>query len=611
MNRKQRRAQKSTPPAPSQIVRPAYQRIFEDALWLHQSGQLDKAESLYRQVLEMEPRHFECLHRLGMIACQKGDHFKAIDLISRAIALNDKVALYFSNLGVSQDRGGLPDAAIASYRRAVELQPQYVLALNNLGVLLHAQGLLGDAADCYRRILAVQPNDIAALNNLGNLLKDLGQAARAVACYRRALDSDPTFTEAASNIAVAVTLIAEWSADEAFAATKQAGACFDSLFGARQTQSHGNQRDPERRLRIGYLSPSLQNHVLAGNIEPLLRAHRRDRVAVHVYADVPHPDEVTRRLQGLADSWTFVHATPDAEVARRIMADGIDILINPIGHWAHNRLSVFALKPTPIQVSYLIQGLSSGMQSLDYAIGDPWINFDGAMQNYATENVVELPSGFQVTSFAKEWVIGDVPMMANGFVTFASFNNPTKLSDTTLELWAAVMARVPNSRLLIKGLMLDRAYSQGVLRQRLVALGIAPERVEMVGFLTADEHMELHNRVDIILDTTPFSGGRTTEDALWMGVPVVTLIGDTICGRISYSHLGRIGAPELAVHSKAEYVELAVGLAETPDRLRHYRKTLRKSFATSSLLDADTHVTELEDAFRDMWRQWCDSPKVG
>lgn len=606
MNRSQRRANKKLQPAPSRTANPQLQQVFDQALWHHQAGHLAQAEQLYRHVLANEPRHVESLHRLGMIALQVGQEDGAIQLIGQAIALNGKVALYHFNLGSALKSKGALDAAVTAYRKAIALQPDYILALSNLGTALQEQGLLDEASHCFHKVLKLEPDNSAAHNNLGNALKDLGQAAEAVACFRRSFELDPSWLMAASNIAITVPLIAEYSAEEAFVATKEAGALFDAAFSQqRATAAYSNSPAPERPLRIGYLSPSLQKHVLAGNLEPLFRGHHRDQFSVYVYAHVPHPDAVTQRLMGLADHWTDVHDLSDNAVAHKIRADGIDILINPIGHWLDNRLPVFARKPAPIQVNYLIQGLTTGLDAIDYAIGDRWMNFDGAMQTCATENVVELPSGFQVTSFAQEWPIHHESATEEGAITFASFNNPTKLSNATLELWAAVLARVPGSKMLVKGLMLDRPYNRSRLLTRMAEHGIAPERVELVGFLSDDGHMDLHNRVDIMLDTIPFAGGRTTEDALWMGVPVVTLIGETVCGRIGYSHLSRIGVPELAARTKAEYVEIAADLAGDFARRKQYRQTLRKAFAASSLLDVNTHVTELEDAFRIMWRRWC------
>ena len=312
------------------------------------------------------------------------------------------------------------------------------------------------------------------------------------------------------------------------------------------------------------------------------------------------------RIKELADSWTFVHGLTDDQVAERIIEDGIDILVDPMGHWSSNRLSVFARKPAPIQVSYLCQNLTTGLSKMDYVIGDRWLNEGGVMQNFATERVVELDGGFQTTSYDHETPIGEVPSVAAGFVNFASFNNPAKISDASLKLWAAVLDHVSEARLLIKGKWLDRPEKRAFLSKRLEDFGIPAGGVDLLGLAPGPDHLGVHNRADIMLDTIPFSGGQTTIDALWMGVPVVTLIGDTVYGRFSYSHLARVGVPELAAKDEAEFIDIAAALAGDPDRLGHYRQTLRPALQASSLLDAHQHTAELEDAFRVMWRRWCD-----
>ena len=316
-------------------------------------------------------------------------------------------------------------------------------------------------------------------------------------------------------------------------------------------------------------------------------------------------DAVTWRLKDLTDSWAFVHTRSDEEVAALIAADGIDILVDPMGHWSGNRLPVFARKPAPIQVAYLGQGLTTGLAAMDYVIGDRWLNQGGAMQRHAVEQVVELPGGFQVTRFAEAPAIGGLPMDANGTVTFASFNNPAKISDATLALWAAVLAAVPEARLMIKGNGLDRPEAQARLRERLRRGGIDDRRCDVRGRVAETAYLAAHDGADIMLDTAPFTGGRTTLDALWMGVPVVTLKAEPIHARYSYSHLARAGAPELVAESAADYVRIATELAADPARLRCYRRQLRPALLASSLLDGPRHVAELEAAFRVMWRRWC------
>ena len=567
-------------------------------------GRLDEAVASYRKALTIQPDYAEAHSNLGNVLLDLGRLDEAVASYRKALTIQPDFAEAHSNLGnVLQSLGRLEDA-VASCQKAIAIQPDYAEGHCNLGSTLKELGRLDEALASYHKALAIKPDYPMAHSNLGNVLQDLGRLDEAVASYRKALAIKPDFVEAHSNLLVTMPFMSCFDGAAVFAAACRAGTVFESPFADRLTIRHANTPDQERRLRVGYLLSS--NTTLAKNIEPVFKAHRRDRVSVHVYAHVANPDDVTWRLKELADSWVFVHGLSDDQLAARIAGDGIDILVDPVGHWAGNRLVVFARKPAPIQVSYLSQGLTTGLSAMDYTISDRWLNFNGAMQSFATEQVVELPSGFEVKVLDWDLPVGEAPSTANGFITFSSFNNPAKISDASLRLWAAVLAPLPTARLLIKGKWLDQPKKRALLSKRLTDHGIPAERTDFRGFVPGPDHLAVHNLADIALDTIPFAGGQTTIDALWMGVPVVTLIGDTACGRYGYSHLNRIGHPELAARSEAEFVEIALALTGDPDRLRNYRQTLRPALRASSLVDASLHVAELEEAYRVMWRRWCD-----
>jgi predicted O-linked N-acetylglucosamine transferase (SPINDLY family) len=569
-------------------------------------GRLDEAVTSFHKALNIQPDYANAHYNLGNALQDLGKLDEAVASFHKALAIKPDYAKADSNLGVALQKLGKLDEAVASYRKAIALKPDYAEAHSNLGVALQKLGKLDEAVTSHRKALAINPDYAEAHNNLGFVLYELGNLDDAVDSYRKALSIKPNFANAHSNLLLTMSFMSCFDGAAVFAEACRAGTVFESPFADRRSTRHANNPDPNRPLNVGYLSPSLTEHVLSSYLEPVFKVHRRDRVSVHVYAHVSRPDDTTWRIKELADSWTFVHGLTDDQVAERIIEDGIDILVDPMGHWSSNRLSVFARKPAPIQVSYLCQNLTTGLSKMDYVIGDRWLNEGGVMQNFATERVVELDGGFQTTSYDHETPIGEVPSVAAGFVNFASFNNPAKISDASLKLWAAVLDHVSEARLLIKGKWLDRPEKRAFLSKRLEEHGIPAERTDLRGFVLEGDHLEVHNLVDIALDTVPFTGGRTTVDALWMGVPVVTLIGDTVYGRFSYSHLARTGVPELAAKDEAGFIDIAAALAGDPDRLGHYRQTLRPALQASSLLDAHQHTAELEDAFRVMWRRWCD-----
>jgi protein O-GlcNAc transferase len=575
------------------------------AAMLVTGGDLDEAERWCRQALAVSPDLAEAVNNLAAIATARRRWDEAATAARRAVELAPGLAEAHNNLGVALHHLHRTDEAIARIAEAIRLRPDLADAHNAMGIIHESRDEWDEAAECFRTAIRHSPAMASAHNNLGNALKGLGRLDQVEACYRRAIAIAPDFIQAHSNLVVTLPFLSDHDGATVLAAAREAGAAMTRSGVAEAPIIHANVRDPDRRLRIGYLSPSLRAHVVAPYLAPVLRAHRRDQVSVHVYAHVPEPDSVTRDLQDLADAWTFIHDLPDGQAAAQVAADRIDILVDPMGHWGETRLGVFARKPAPVQVSYLCQGPTTGLSQMDYIIGDHWLNGDGAMQRGAAETVVELPSGFQVTSFNSAPGIGEPPMLANGFVTFGSFNNAAKLSDASLVLWAGVLAACPGSRLLIKSKGLDRPANVRELRNRMTAAGLPPDRVDMIGWLPGQDHLAAHGRVDIMLDTTPFTGGRTSLEALWMGVPVVTLAGAEIHGRFTHSHLCRAGFPELTAFDPAGYRDIAVGLAGDRERLRHYRRTLRPAIQASSLLDAATHVAELEHAFRAMWRVWC------
>jgi len=574
---------------------------------LRRLGHLDRARASLEQAIQVDPQFAEAHNNLGVIYLDLGRYDDAVDSHQKAIALNPSYPEAFNNLGNALHQTGRLDDAIEQFNKALALAPENADTLSNLGNTLQELGRLDDAVASYQKALALNPDHHEALYNLGLALSGLGQMDDALASFHQALAIKPDYVDSMSSILVTMPLMSNFSADEVFAEAKRTGAALEAPFkDHHRHHRHANDTDPDRILRIGYLSPNFSGHVLAPYMEPVLKAHRRDRMSVHVYAHVPRPDDTTARLKEMADHWTFVHGLNDQQLAAQIVADGIDILVDPMGHWAANRLPVFARRPAPVQVSYLCQGMTTGLSTMDYAIGDRWLNEGGAMQKYATEQVVELDGGLQVTTYEQQTAIGPVPSIANGFITFCSFNNPAKISDLSLRLWASVLDGSENSRLLIKGKWLSEPGKRAALLRRMQDHGIAASQLDLRDFVPGPDHLSVHNETDIALDTAPFTGGRTTLDALWMGVPVVTLVGDTVSGRYSYTHLGRVGAGELAARSEEEYREIAIALAGDAERLNHYRQTLRQDLQASSLFDADRHVDELEGAFRVMWRRWCD-----
>ncbi|MBF0588085.1 MAG: tetratricopeptide repeat protein [Magnetococcales bacterium] len=581
-------------------------------------GQPDAACTAFQRSLAIQPDNAIAHYNLGNLHHRSGQLDEAAAAFQQTIAIQPDLVEAHTNLGnVLRDQGQL-EASRRAYQQAIAIRPDYFEAHSNLGNVLRDLGLLDASITAYRQALTIQPDVAEIHNNLGNSMTGIARLDEAANCYQKALEIDPNMAVAHSNLLITLPFMSEVDCTAILQAARRFGAQFssDSANQSHHQPSHHHQQQadlhPERRLRIGYVAPSLHKHVLVDNIEPLLTAHNRDRVSVHLYAHVPYPGEITWKLKEMVDGWTFIQNLSDDQVAQCIVEDRIDILVEVMGHWSDNRLLVFTRKPAPIQVSYLCQGLTTGLAEMDYAIGDRWVNEDGAMQNFAVEQVVELEHAFQCVLYRESQQVPinpSPPCEYNGHITFGTLANQAKISTKSLALWASVLKSIPSARLLIKGMWLKQQAQRQRMLKRLARHGIAETRVDLLDHVPETEYLGLYNQVDIILDTFPFTGGRTTTDALWMGVPVVTLVGACVSGRLSYDSLAWIGATELVARSETEFVKIATELAEKPEQLRRYRQQLRPALQHAPLLDARLHVKELEGAYRWMWMQWLEKHK--
>jgi predicted O-linked N-acetylglucosamine transferase (SPINDLY family) len=372
---------------------------------------------------------------------------------------------------------------------------------------------------------------------------------------------------------------------------------------------HSNECSLTRRLKIGYVSADFKKHSVAYFIEPVLARHRKEQVSVHCYADVGQGDEVTERLRGYADHWHSIVGMTDEQVAALIRSDGIDILIDLAGHTAQNRMLIFARKPAPVQVSWIGYPATTGLSAMDYKIVDGYTDPPGKTEQYYTEKLIRMPGSFLCYQPDKDSpAIETLPALTKGYITFGSFNNFAKVTPQVMDLWGDILKSVPGSRLVMKARSLaDRPTRESVM-ERFIAKGVGGERVELLGWEpTTQSHLNTYNRIDIALDSFPYNGTTTTCEALWMGVPVVTLSGETHASCVGVSLLTNAGLPELIARTPEEYIALAVELANDVQRVESYRRELREKMTRSALCDAEGFTAQLEMHYRQIWETWCRS----
>ena len=583
-------------------LRPNYPDAYYNlATALHESGRIDDAISNYQQAIKLRPNHAAALNNLGNALRERGRFDQAAASYRQAVAFKPNFAEAWSNLGNVLNDLRQTDAAVEAQRRALSLQPDSAEFHNNLGNLLRQQDRLDEASTHLRGALELRPQFPEALSALGGVLKDSGRIEEALDCYRRSL-ALKAMPETAHNYLFALLHDPRADARQLY----EAHAEWNRQFARPLVASHApfpNDPAPDRRLRIGYVSPDLSDHPVGRFLVPLLERHDKRNVEVFCYTDTLRPDAVTRKLQSHTDTWRSTLGLTHDEVASLVRQDRIDILIDLAMHTRYNRLLMFARKPAPVQVTYLAYSGTTGLEAMDYRISDPYLDPPGMDESLYSEKTVRLPHSFwcyQAPTHAP--ALSAPPVLTNGVITFGSFNQYAKVSQTALEIWARVLHSVPESRLMIYA-------AHGSHRQRAKdvfrGFGIGPERIEFVGRVSTTEYFAQYNRIDIALDTFPYPGGTTTCDALWMGVPVVALPGQTSISRGGLSVLTNIGLPELAAKRVDDYVHLAASLASDHSRLAQLRTSMRDRMLGSPLMNAAQFARDFENALREMWRKWC------
>jgi predicted O-linked N-acetylglucosamine transferase (SPINDLY family) len=594
MNRKQRRAAAKDP-----------NYFFNFGNRLRAQGKFEEAIAAYRRAIGIKPDFAEAHSNLGIMLVVQGKLEEAIAAFRRAISIKPDHTEAHSNLGTMLVNQGKLEEAIAAYRRAIDIKPDFAQAHSNLANALAKQGKLEEAIAAYRQAIGIKPDFAEAHSNLGGALAKQGKLEEAISAYRRAISIKPDFAEPYSNLALCLNYSDKVTAVELFAAHRD----WNERFGhaTSMPKAYANKRELERRLNIGYVSPDFREHSAAFFIEPLIREHDRQAVEVFCYADVTRPDAVSARLQSNADHWLVTVGLSDDVLAERIREDGIDILVDLAGHTG-KRLKVFVRKPAPVQVTWLGYPNTTGLNAIDYRLVDAVTDPVGEADAWASETLVRFEGGFLCYGCPKDGPEPAVPpCLATGTATFGSFNNPAKLSDATLDTWARLLDRLPQARLLLKGLPFTDAATRALFLSRLGERGVTAERVELVAWLQSNAaHLALYDRVDIALDPFPYNGTTTTCEALWMGVPVVTLRGDRHAGRVGASLLTQADLTDWIAGSIEDYLEIAVTLAGDPAELKDLRRLLRPRLVSSSLCNCRAFARKIEAAYRTMWQHWCE-----
>ncbi len=561
----------------------------------------------YRRAVALDPDFAEAHNNLGSGLQRQHDFDEALEHYDCALKLKPEFALAYFNRASLLGTQNKSEKAIADYQQALRLKPNYSEAYSGMAVAFYQMALADAALECCRKALDLDPKLAECYDTMAGSLHLQGRGEEAIAAYRKAVELRPDVAAEYSNLLYSLNFVASANPADVFAEHLNWARLHAEPLTARAAP-HANDRSPERRLKIGYVSPNFCDHAVNFFVEPVLTSHDHGPFEIFCYSDVSNPDAVTERLRGAADHWRDVCGQSDERVADLIRNDRIDILVDLTGHIANNRLLAFARKPAPIQVTYLGYQNTSGMSAMDYRLTDQQADPPGLTDPFYTERLVRLPRAFFCFRPPDEAPpLKRLPAKKFGQITFGSFNSSKKLTPETIDAWLHVLARVPRSRLLV--LAHRGGYLENHLRELAQSRGLERHRVELYDKRARADYLELQQRADIALDPFPFNGHTTSCDSLWMGLPVVMLRGNSYASRFGASALVNVGLESLIADSVEQYIEIAVELSSDLDRLAELRGELRQRMADSALLDPQGFTRNLERAYRQMWHTWCSNAR--
>jgi protein O-GlcNAc transferase len=569
---------------------------------LQAQGKLDAAAECYQKALAFKPDFAEAHSNLGSVFKKQGRLDEAILHCGRAIALTPGFAEGYCNMGNAlRAQGRLSDAA-GAYRQALAFQPDFAEAHNNLAILLTRQGRPGEAVSHCWQALAINPHLVEAHDNLGNALTDLGELDEAIENYRAALTLAPGGAFYYANMLFCMNYHPDLSAQEICRAYQEYDR--QQCLPLRSVwRAHDNDRDANRRLRVGYVSPDFRQHSVRLFLEPLLARHDKAEVEVYAYAELFTEDDMSRRYRSYADHWIPTKGMSDEALSERIRSDSIDILVELAGHTEDNRLLTFARKPAPISVSWLGYGYTTGLSAIDYYLTDEVCAPQGCEALFAEKPWRVATPAYVYRPAAGMGEVGSLPALQRGYVTFGTLTRSVRINHRTIRVWSEILKAVPNSRLVIDSSNFREGTMQELMEARFAEHGIERERLS-IGFHTPP--WDVLRGMDIGLDCFPHNSGTTLFETLYMGVPYITLAGRPSVGRLGGSILHGVGHPEWIATSEDDYIARAVELASDIPRLAGVRATLRGQMQACPLMDEAGFARKVEGAYRGMWKAWCE-----
>ncbi|MBF0443981.1 MAG: tetratricopeptide repeat protein [Magnetococcales bacterium] len=561
---------------------------------------IDRAVACYKKAIAIEPQYAQAHNNLGTALQKQGDLDKAYTSFKNAIKIKPDYAQAYCNIGdILTKQGKLADAVVY-LQKAITIKPNLAQAHNNFAVALHKQGSLTQSIDSCKKALALKPDFAQAYFNIGVALQDQGKLHEAVVSFKQAVAIKADYEDAYSNLLLCCQYIPGQTLGNLLEIHKNWGK---NLLAYQKTEifSFANDTSITRKLRIGLVSSDLGLHPVGYFMAGFLKHHSRQKYEIICYSD-RKPDELTTILQDYSDCWVATNSMGDNELAQRIYNDNVDILIDLGGHTAKNRLIVFAKRPAPIQISWAGYVGTTGLPTMDYLIADQhYVRVDE--DKFYTEHIIRL---------ADSWVSYTPPPYTpkrdkkrSSRIMLGNFGNPQKINNEMLHVWSQILLKASNTDLLLIYKGMDNPYTVNRINSFFSKAGIDKNRINIVGRLPHQQLLDRYNEIDIALDTLPYSGGLTSFEALWMGVPVITTYGDTFAGRHCASILSSLGLEKLVTNNFAEYIQLCVDLIADPQKLALLRYNLHDKMKNSPLCNHSMFTNDLENELARIWQKWC------
>lgn len=623
-----------TPVAPASSA-PADGPLIQEGIAAIGNERFAEAVALYEKAIAVRADNPSSHVGLGFSLSQLREFGRAIPALERAVALNPQSVDGYFMLGRAYLETGDPDAAEVAWRTAHELAPDFEHVYCDYCLLLFSRGKTAAARKLIEKGLAIHPRKSELHFYLGNLLSEGGEFAAALSAYREAMAIDapppgllssfanalrqtgdldqsievlqkaialaPDDATIASNHLFSLQYSQKFSRQEKFAAHVAFSDRFETpLLG--QWGNYGNDPTPDRKLKVGYVSGDLRSHSLAFFIEPVLQHQDRSRFEIHCYYAHPVHDDVSERIKGLADRWNHIANIADEDLAAKIRADGIDILIDLSGHTGHNRLLVFARKPAPIQMTWLGYQATTGLRAVDFRVTEESLDPLGIAEEVHSEKLLRLPSSGTFSPSPDSPPVNSLPAIDGRPFTFGCLNNPSKITDEVIVLWAEILKRAPAARLMIGNSTPELAER---ISAQFLGCGIRAERIVFKSKVSLVDYLALHNQIDLALDTFPYNGGTTTFHSLWMGVPIIAMEGDTSLSRVGASIMHGLGRSSFCAANKEQYIERAVHHAEHLEELQQVRLALREQMTMVTRQLSIEVTRSLENALRACWTEFC------